>query len=107
MTAEPRLLAALAAALRPDLAAAALARALDPRCAVEGARLAAAAPADRLEALAVALDCARPSPRSAEAAAAAERPRLAALIRHLAAGAPPETGTSPALLRLLRERLVA
>jgi hypothetical protein len=97
-------LAALAALFAPHHAAALLARAAGAPGG-EAARLAAAPRRDRLAALAssTATDPATARAR-AEAAAAVERPRIAGLLRVVAAG-----GNAPAvaaaLLRLCRERI--
>ena len=108
MTARVRPVAALAAVFAPARAGALLARLAEPDAAdaLDGAAGLAAAPRrERLRALAGAL-ASDPAERRthAEAAAAAEQPRIAALLRALAAGGPTE-GASPALLRLCREAI--
>ncbi len=109
MTAADRRLAALAALFAPGSAVALLARLggagrADP--VGYAARLAAAPRRDRLAALsaAVAIDPDVAHAR-AEAVATAERPRVAALLRTLAAGGGADAGVSPALIRLCRERI--
>lgn len=100
--------ATLAALFAPASAAALLGRLGGPgaACAVDhAARLALAPRRVRLDALAAALFADAPAARAAaEATSRLERPRVAALLRALASGAPtPEV--APALLRLCRERL--
>ena len=100
----PALLAALAAAFAPARAASSLARAPDPATATDAARLAGLPRPDRLDALARALAAGPPrSPRARALAAAAERPRLAEMLRRADQGAPP----AGLLARLIAERLQA
>jgi hypothetical protein len=105
VTEADRVLAALAAALAPAAAPALLARLAAPGApgaAGLARRLAGRGRGERLAALASALAAA------AEAVppggATGERPRVAALLVALRAGAAP-TCRSPALVRLCRERL--
>ena len=97
----PSLLAALSATLAPGRAEV-LARCAAAGGAAEAVRLAALPAADRLAALEAALGALpAPAPEARAVAAAAERPRLAALLRDdLAARAAPSL-----LRRLLLERL--
>ncbi len=108
MTASIRQVAALAAVFSPANAGALLARMAerDAAVALDGdAALSAAPRRDRLRALAGALASDPAECRArAEAAAAVERPRVAALMRALAAGGPADAA-SPALLRLCREAI--
>lgn len=98
---SPSVLAALAAAFVPARAAA-LSRAPDPAVAAEVLRLAQLPREARLEALASALCAARaPSRRAREDSAAAERPRLAAMVRGAVAAGKP----GGLLARLIVERL--
>jgi hypothetical protein len=107
VTADDGRLAALAAAFAPSRATVLLGRLAapaPPELAPECARLAAAPRRERLLALAAALRGGAEVPRSlAEALAKQERPRIAALLSRLAAGAPPGD-VAPALVRLCRER---
>jgi hypothetical protein len=101
-------LAALTAAFANERAPALLSR-LAGSCAVAAVeaagRLAAAPRERRLVALAAALSGdADGGQASADAAAALERPRVAAVLRALGAGALPP-GASPSLVRLCRERM--
>jgi hypothetical protein len=106
MTDRARRVTALAAVFAPARAGALLGRLVEadaPDACAGAAALAGAPRRDRLRALAGAL-AADPSDvvERADAAAAAERPRVAALLRSLASpGA--ATGASPALVRLCRE----
>ncbi len=104
-----RRVVALAAALVPERTPALLARlaTADAADAVAlGQRLARATRRDRLQALSAALAT---DPRRdvavAEALATLERPRLARLLRSLAAGSPDGEEASPVLVRLCRERI--
>jgi hypothetical protein len=97
----PSLLASLAAAMAPGLAARSLGRDPDPALAAEAARLASLPRIDRLAALETALAARpRPVPDIREAVAAAERPRVAALVRNGAEGCAAGTFLS----RLILER---
>jgi hypothetical protein len=94
------LLAALAAAFLPGRATACLVRHPDPALARAAAELAPRPRSERLTALSEALaGSPRPSPAAREAAAAGERPRLAAMVR---SGEEARDG-SPLLRRLLME----
>jgi hypothetical protein len=109
VSAGGRRIAVLAALFAPERAGALLARlgaAEAPDAAAHAARLASAPRRDRLRALALAL-AVEPESASAraEAAASAERPRLAALLRCLAAGFPPAPAVSAAIVRVCRERI--
>lgn len=108
MTERTRRVAALAAVFAPAQATAIVARLAeaDTPSGLERARALAAAPRrERLRALADALV---PDPGTAvllaEAAAAAEGPRLASLLRALARGEEPP-GVSPGIRRLCREAI--
>lgn len=107
MTAERRL-ATLAALFAPASATSLLARCAGDAAAdavAHATRLAAAPRAERLGALAAALSTDAAAVRgAAELAARAERPRVAAVLRGIAGGAPAEAGVSPVLLRLCFER---
>jgi hypothetical protein len=108
VTSRSRRIAALAAVFAPARAGALLARLSDADAAdaIDGAAaLSASSRRDRLRALAGAL-AVDPGERRAraEAAAACERAAVAALLRAVAAGAPP-AGASPALVRLCRETI--
>jgi hypothetical protein len=95
------LLTALAAAFAPARAAACLSRAPDAALAAEAARLAPLPRAERLDALASALVAQPPpSPRARELVAAAERPRVAAVVRGVGGGA-----VRPLFARLVLERV--
>jgi hypothetical protein len=107
-TARDRRLAALAVAFAKGRAPALLSRLSGPRAvaAAESAgRLEAAPRHDRLAALAAAMSR-DPGPplASSEAGATLERPRVAAVMRAIASGAPPPGASAP-LVRLCRERL--
>ncbi len=109
MTQADRRVGALAAALVPDRAAALLSRLATPGASdvvAHAHRLVRSTRRDRLQALSAALAT---DPRSAGAAAAAlaalERPRVAELLRSVAAGTPEAGGASPVLVRLCRERI--
>jgi hypothetical protein len=108
LTPGDRRLSALAALFAPARAPALLARAGGPGAArgVEhAARLASASRRERLAALATAIAVDAGAVRTrAEAAAGLERPRVGALLRALASGAP-GTGASAPLVRLCRERM--
>jgi hypothetical protein len=109
VTDADRRLAALAAALLRERAPALLARlaAPDSTALVALARDLASAPrAERLRALGGALEPPRSTAasRAAVAAAAAERPRVAAVLGALATGLALR-GAAPVLVRLCRERL--
>jgi hypothetical protein len=108
VTEADRRLAVLAAALARERAAALVLRLATPAAAdaATHARALAEAPrAERLQALAAALSGSACSLRArGEAAAAAERPRVAALLVSVASGAPAVTA-APVLVRLCRERL--
>lgn len=100
--------ATLAALFVPGTAGTLLARRAGGEAAAavrHASQLAGAPRRVRLDALTAALSSSPSAPRAAaEAAARAERPRVAALLRALAEGVPsPEL--HPALLRLCRERL--
>lgn len=103
LASEDRRLAALAATLLPERARVLLARGPFPVAADEAARLAALPRGDRLAALAGALALELPAAR-VTAAAAAERPAVASLLRCVATRGAAFTA-SAALLRLCRERL--
>jgi hypothetical protein len=107
VTARARL-ATLAALFAPGSASSLLAR-LDRASAsaalAHAVRLAAAPRAERLAALAAALANDGDFRARAAAAASRERPALAARLRRLGEGLPPEEIASPALRRLCRERL--
>ncbi len=109
MTEADRRVATLAAVLAPERAAAILARLRTPEAAEASAhavRLAAAPRRERLQALSRAL---APDPAAlrarADAAARAERSRVASLMRALAAGTAGTDGPSAIILRLCREKL--
>ncbi len=108
MTPADRRLRALAALFAAERAAGLLARAGDPRtrdALDDVARLASGPRRERLGALASAISTdSAPVRASATAAAALERPRVAALLRELAAGGGALSVSGP-LLRLCRERL--
>jgi hypothetical protein len=108
MTTPVRPVAALAAVFAPERAGALLARMSEPDAAdslLGAAALSAAPRRDRLRALAGALASDPAECRArAEAAARAERPRVAALLRSVAAGGAGD-GASPALVRLCREAI--
>jgi hypothetical protein len=103
VTPGDRRLVALAAALLPDRARALLGRAPASAAAEEGGRLAALPGPERLAALAAALHVHR-APARAALVTAAERATVGAHLAALARGEVP-SGVTPALLRLLRERL--
>lgn len=109
MTARARRVAALAAVFAPSTAGALLARMADPDAAdaLAGAgALASASRRDRLRALAGALAADPELGRArADGAVASERPRVAALLRAVAAGEPSPPGASPVLVRLCREAI--
>lgn len=108
MTPRTRRVAALAAVFAPSRAGALLRRVAEPDAADAIAGAAAvvrAARRERLRALAGALASDPAEDRArAEVAAAAERPRTAALVRALARGEP-SPAASPALVRLCREAI--
>ncbi|HEY6100622.1 MAG TPA: hypothetical protein VIW03_14390 [Anaeromyxobacter sp.] len=108
MTAGERRLVALAALFAPGRAHALLARVTGPAAAAgveDAARLAASPRRERLGALAAAIAMeAGPSRASAEAAAALERPRVAAVLRSLTSRTT-AAGASAPLVRLCRERI--
>lgn len=108
MTARDGKLAALAAAFARERAPALLSRLAGAGAvaAVEAAGRFAAAPRERrLAALAAAMSGpADGTQGAADAAAALERPRVAAVLRALGAGAL-LPGASPSLVRLCRERM--
>lgn len=106
-TGSSHALVALAVLFAPDRALALLAR-LAGQGAVESVkeagRLVAGSRRERLSALAAAVPVDRRAlVRRVEALAALERPRIAAIARDIAAGAPPRA--APALVRLCRERI--
>ncbi|HEX9307005.1 MAG TPA: hypothetical protein VF894_05905 [Anaeromyxobacter sp.] len=109
MTEADRRLVALAAALAQDRAGPLLSRLATPGASdavAHAQRLARSTRRERLQALAAALATDhRPARSLAEELAALERPRLARLLRSVAAGTPDAGGASPALLRLCRERI--
>ncbi len=108
MTDDDRRLASLAAAFAPERAPALVARlsgAVSRDVVSHAARLAAARREERLRSLSEALAFAY-DPAHVEAAAAQERPLVAAILRALSAGdCTAGTGASPVLVRLCRERL--
>jgi hypothetical protein len=108
VTHADRRLRALAALFAAERAIGLLARAGEPRSREaldDVARLASGPRRERLAALASAVSVDPASVRaSATAAAALERPRVAALLRELAAGGSALRAPDP-LLRLCRERL--
>lgn len=108
MIAADRRLGALAALFAPGRARALAARASDPGALAsleDSARLATAPRRERLAALATAVSADPGASRAcAEAAAALERPRVAAVLRALGSGTP-APDVSPPLLRLCRERV--
>jgi type III secretion system YscQ/HrcQ family protein len=103
MTPGDRRLAALAAALAKGRAAELLARGAGQACAAEAARLSGLSRAERIGALAASLG-GQPRTFAAVGRTSRERPRIAALVRAIASGAPPREGVSPLLARLAREQ---
>jgi hypothetical protein len=108
LTLRERRLAALAAAFAGARAPALLSRVSGPRAVAgveDAGRLAAGPRHERLAALsgAMSIEPGRDE-ATAEAAAALERPRVAALLRALGSGSPVPQA-SPPLLRLCRERI--
>ncbi len=103
-----RRLATLVAVFAPKRATALLGRlgiAAAGEASAHAARLAAAPRQDRIQALSRAL-AEDPSVRArAEAAARLERPRIASVIRALAAGIAFPDAPSPIVVRLCRERM--
>lgn len=107
MTAAERRLAATAACLAGARGASLLARGPATAAQAEASRLAGLPRGERLHALAAVLGWTSPEALGARAreVAGRERPRTAALISRLGQGGAPGPGISPALVRLVRERL--
>jgi len=108
VTEADRRLAVLAAALARERAAALVLRLATPAAADAAAHaraLAEAPRAERLQALAAVLSGSARSLRArGEVAAAAERPRVAAVVAAVTAGSP-ALSAAPVLVRLCRERI--
>lgn len=108
MSARDRRLAALAAAFAAGRAQALLSRLSGPRALMgvrDADRLASAPRRERLAALSAAMSVEPGRARtSAEAVAALERPRVAALLRAVGSGSAAPGASSP-LVRLCRERI--